>query len=136
MPAPAKPDPSDGAEDRADGSPDLAFSPAPATYFLVHGDGDIIDAFAADIGRETGTKAYAPYSGDTFDLLTGERIREGVPTAPEKKKAKRVSSNVFERLVAAGKRLLHVITGCEGMANKDLGKFADQINALADKWER
>ena len=113
-----------------------AFSPAPATYFLVHGDGDIIDAFAADISKETGTKAYAPYSGDTFDLLTGERIREGVPTAPEKKKAKRVSSNVFERLVAAGKRLLHVITGCEGMANKDLGKFADQINALADKWER
>ena len=113
-----------------------AFSPAPVSYFIVHGDSDIVDAFASDISKETGAKAYAPYSGDTFDLLTGERIRAGVPAAPEKKKAHRLSSNVFERLVAAGKRLLHVITGCEGMANKDLGRFADQINALADKWER
>ena len=25
---------------------------------------------------------------------------------------------------------------CQGMANKDLSKFADQINALCDKWDR
>ena len=31
---------------------------------------------------------------------------------------------------------MRVIRDCEGMANKDLAKFADQINALSDKWSR
>ena len=43
---------------------------------------------------------------------------------------------VFDRLVAAGKRLMTVITHNEGGANKDLAKFTDQINALCDKWDR
>ena len=51
-----------------------------------------------------------------------------------KKKAKAVS-DVFARLVAAGQRLLSVIQKCEGRPNKELGKFADQINSLCDKWE-
>ena len=40
------------------------------------------------------------------------------------------------RLVAAGQRLVAVIKQNEGVANKDLAKFADQINALCDKWQR
>ena len=43
---------------------------------------------------------------------------------------------IFDRLVAAGQRLVSVIQKCQGMANKDLSKFADQINALCDKWDR
>ncbi len=43
---------------------------------------------------------------------------------------------VFDRLVAAGQRLLTVITRNKGGANKDLSKFADQINSLCDKWDR
>ena len=39
-------------------------------------------------------------------------------------------------VVSAGKRLLRVIEHNEGGANKDLAKFADQINALCDKWDR
>lgn len=39
-------------------------------------------------------------------------------------------------LIAAGKRLMTVIQHNEGGANKDLAKFADQINALCDKWDR
>ena len=31
---------------------------------------------------------------------------------------------------------MSVIHKNEGGANKDLAKFADQINALCDKWER
>lgn len=42
---------------------------------------------------------------------------------------------VFDRLVAAGQRLLTVITRNKGGANKDLSKFADQINSLCDKWD-
>ena len=57
--------------------------------------------------------------------------------APKKPaKTKSASNMVFDRLVAAGARLVAVIQKCKGMANKDLGKFADQINALCDKWDR
>ena len=44
-------------------------------------------------------------------------------------------SNVFARLLAAGERLLALIRKSEGRPNKELGKFADQINSLCDKWE-
>ena len=43
---------------------------------------------------------------------------------------------VFARLIAAGQRLMAVIKQNEGLANKELAKFADQINALCDKWQR
>ena len=52
-------------------------------------------------------------------------------------KAAAVRQNtVYGRLLAAGQRLLAVIRRNEGGANKDLAKFADQIDALCDKWER
>ena len=43
---------------------------------------------------------------------------------------------MFQRLLNAGKRLLAVIERNEGGANKDLARFADQIDALCDKWDR
>ena len=42
----------------------------------------------------------------------------------------------YDRLLAAGHRLIDVIKRCQGMANKDLAKFASQIAALCDKWDR
>ena len=35
-----------------------------------------------------------------------------------------------------GQQLLEVIRHNRGGANKDLGKFADQIKALIDTWDR
>ena len=46
------------------------------------------------------------------------------------------ADGVYARLLAAGERLLSVIRHNEGGANKDLAKFADQINSLCDKWDR
>jgi metallo-beta-lactamase family protein len=115
-----------------------AFERPVQKVFVVHGDDDVVDKFAGEVQATTGFQAIAPYSGDSFDLLTGEQITTG--NREKKQKAKtgkiRASSNVFMRLIASGQRLMHVIDRCEGMANKDLGKFADQINSLADKWDR
>ncbi|MCR4869585.1 MAG: MBL fold metallo-hydrolase [Lachnospiraceae bacterium] len=115
-----------------------AFEKPVQKVFVVHGDDDVVDKFAGEVQATTGFQAIAPYSGDSFDLLTGEQITTG--NREKKQKAKtgkiRASSNVFMRLIASGQRLMHVIDRCEGMANKDLGKFADQINSLADKWDR
>ncbi|MCR5054701.1 MAG: MBL fold metallo-hydrolase [Lachnospiraceae bacterium] len=109
----------------------------PKQVFVVHGDDENTDYFADKIQEKLGYKAYAPYSGDAFDLITGDMVargsREKVKKTKEKSKA---SSNVFARLLAAGQRLLKVIEKNEGVANKDLAKFADQINSLSDKWDR
>ena len=49
---------------------------------------------------------------------------------------RRQANTIFERLVAAGKRLLSVIDQSRGMSNKELAKFADQVNSLCEKYSR
>lgn len=105
--------------------------------FVVHGDNEVVDKFAGVISDRFNIDAYAPYSGDAFDLLTGECVRQGSRLPKVKKTtSSKASSNVFARLLAAGERLLTVINRAEGRPNKELGKFADQINALCDKWSQ
>jgi len=95
------------------------------------------DHFAQLVQLETGIPSVAPYSGDTYDLFTNVCIQQGSrEIIQKKKKDTRMVSNVFARLVAAGERLMSVIRKCEGRPNKELGKFADQINSLCDKWEQ
>lgn len=114
-----------------------AFETKPKKIFVVHGEDKVTEQFASHIWGTFGIPAYAPYSGDVFDLLTGACIREGSKEIVVKKeKSSRASSNVFARLLAAGGRLMTLIQKCEGLPNRELGKFADQINDLCNKWER
>ena len=115
-----------------------AFEGSPRRFFIVHGEDRVTEQFAAHLHERLGIDTYAPYSGDAFDLVTGERIKEGSREVIDKKNknAAKASGNVFARLLAAGGRLMTVITKCEGMPNRELGKFADQINELCNKWER
>lgn len=115
-----------------------SFKRKPQKVFVVHGEEAVAEGFARMLNDEVGLSACAPYSGDIYDLITGERIREGSRQLVEKKiyTAGSKSNSVFDRLVAAGGRLVAVIRKCQGMANKDLAKFADQINSLCDKWDR
>ena len=113
-----------------------AFKKKPEKIFVVHGDDSICEVFTEHLKKRLGVDAYAPYSGDAFDLMTLKMLKQGNRELAKKKKDSRVSSNVFARLLAAGNRLLSVIRKNEGVANKDLAKFADQINAISDKWDR
>lgn len=115
-----------------------AFEEKPAHYFIVHGDDAVTDIFAAAVTERTGRPATAPYSGAEFDLIKGEWIAQtkGVPVESAASAPTRKAQGVFARLLAAGQRLMVVISHNEGGANKDLAKFADQINALCDKWDR
>ncbi len=114
-----------------------AFSPTPEKVFVVHGEDDICDDFTKYLNEEHGIPAFAPFSGALFDLASGVWVKEGlpVPVAVEKPAVKR-KSEVFTRLLEAGKRLMQVIYHNEGGANKDLSKFASQIHSLCDKWDR
>ena len=116
----------------------------PDRVFVTHGEDKVTEIFAEKLWDEFRYPAMAPFSGTVFDLKENEFIEKTVGIPIQKESAAnagtlrtRSSGNaVFDRLVAAGQRLLTVITRNKGGANKDLSKFADQINSLCDKWDR
>lgn len=113
-------------------------SKKPARVYVNHGADTVCDEFAQYITENTGIEAVAPYSGAEYDIVSNECLQEGnkIRIAKSEKAAARKHSSVFDRLLAAGKRLLSVIEKNRDGANKDLAKFADQITALCDKWDR
>ena len=118
-----------------------AFKTKPDKVFVVHGEDKVCEHFAQRLRNELGMKAEAPYSGAVYDLAANKCIEEGQPVKAKKKVLTKLpketrGNTIFTRLWAAGQRLLTVIRHNEGGANKDLAKFADQINALCDKWDR
>lgn len=105
--------------------------------FVVHGEDEVTDEFAATVEEKFGCPAFAPFPGGEVDLIANEILTEGVKIpAKAKKPAQKRADAAFERLVAAGKRLLEIIYKNEGLANKDKAKFESQINNLSDKWDR
>ena len=104
--------------------------------FIVHGEDSVCNIFADCLKDEYGFDAYAPFSGTIYDLMADEIEYEAYPKPVEKKDPTKRVTEVFARLLAAGNRLLQVIERNQGGANKDLAKFADQINSLCDKWDR
>ncbi len=117
-----------------------AFEKKPELLFVNHGEDGVAVSFAALAANRFGIKSFAPYSGTAFDLISGTFIEkpEGIPVvrrSPETPQAQR-KRMLFEKLLAAGERLLAVIRGSEGIPNKDVAKFTDQINRLCDKWQR
>ncbi len=111
------------------------FAPKPEHVFVVHGETEVAEGFAHAL-RERGYEAHAPEYTEVYDLSANRVERAGVP-APEKKASKwQAGSPAYRRLEEAGRQLLEVIRQNKGGTNKDLGKFADQILALVQKWKR
>lgn len=118
-------------------------SSRPTQFFIVHGEDYSASYFASLLEEKLGCQAMAPYSGTIYDLIakrfvkvtTGIRIiRPDQQTISGRSSQKAYS--IYQRLIAAGQRLMTVIKHNEGGTNKDLARFADQINSLCDKWDR
>ncbi len=109
----------------------------PKKVFVNHGDDTVTEVFAKSVEENLNISAVAPYSGDEYDLITGECIAKGkiVRISKAAYKTKR-SKEVFERLVAAGNRLMKVIMKNQTSPNKDIARFAEQINVLSDKFDK
>ena len=116
-----------------------AFEQKPKRVFVIHGEDEVENIFVDTLTGE-GFTACAPYNGAQWAIGAEGAVclQEGTKVRIEHKVSEGQSraASVFQRLVSAGKRLLRVIEHNEGGANKDLAKFADQINALCDKWDR
>ncbi len=114
-----------------------AVEPKPSQVYVNHGGNEVCEEFAALL-REQGYTVQVPYSGSQYNLVTGQELAPGNRTKIEKSESEGESRQtaVFRRLMEAGKRLMTVIGHNKGGANKDLAKFADQIQALCEKWDR
>lgn len=105
--------------------------------YVNHGDDEVCDAFAASIRETLKVEAVAPYSGDEYDLLTGECTARGrIVKLTKQSDGRRRANAIYEKLLAAGKRLLQIIEQSKGLTNKELARFTDQINALCDKYSK
>ena len=138
----------------------------PKMVFVTHGEDEVTEIFRDRLINDLQLNAYAPFSGTRFDLASGRFEKETGPVpiqkeervvlqiekldggsyvqakGSERRALKKISSKnkkaaaICARLVDAGNRLMNVIRKNQGGANKDLAKFADQINSLSDKWDR
>ena len=90
--------------------------------------------------KEEGYEADAPYNGSIWIAAEGRVACAEVGNTQKIIKTKSAetvrTSAAYDRLAIMGQRLLEVIRHNQGGANKDLAKFASQIAALCDKWDR
>ena len=109
----------------------------PRQVFVNHGDDQVTDQFAEAIRSRLNISADAPYSGDSYDLISGQCIARGtIVKATKLTDGRRRANAAFERLTQAGKRLIAIIQNSRGLSNKELARFTDQVNALCDKYLR
>lgn len=109
----------------------------PKRVFVNHGEDTVCGRFAETVTARLDCPAAAPYSGDTYDLLTGECTAKGkivrvCPQAPGRQRA----NAIYERLLCAGQRLMHIIQQSKGLSNKELSRFADQVSTLCDRYQK
>lgn len=122
-----------------------SFDPKPEKVFVVHGEEEVCKIFA-DTLNEEGYSALAPRFTAVYDPIEGTLVSDGIVEErirEERRQSDRRQSDktggespIYQRLLAAGTRLLDVIGRNFGGTNKDLRTFTNQINNLADKWDR
>lgn len=116
-----------------------AFGDKPKKVFVTHGDDEVTEIFARRLHDEMGLDSMAPFSGTIYDLKANNCIYEAqgirITKASDSPKASK-AARAFQKLVAMGQRLMSVIRKSEGIPNKDLDRFARDIQSLCDKWDR
>ena len=113
-----------------------AFTKKPTQIFVVHGQDDTTDRFAALIGEKLGMNAMAPYSGTRYDLANGKflAVTKGIRISKEAKG--RVVSDSYTNMVAASKKLVSFVKESKGWPNKDMDSFTKELEALCEKYKR
>ena len=114
------------------------FEKKPDRVIVVHGEDTVTETFARTVEEETGCPAFAPFSGGSIDLATGEILTEGlrIPKKAAEKPARARARAAFDRVVAAARRLMEVVMKNEGLSNRDLAKFETRSRTWRTKWDR
>ena len=112
-----------------------AFNPKPVAVFIVHGEDRVAESFRLALEEEYHHNAYAPYSGSVYDLSLGKWEYIAEPVFIKKEVKQGTHKAEYDKLINAGQKLLDIINANSGLANKDMIKFAEQIESLCNKWK-
>ncbi|MDO5022555.1 MAG: MBL fold metallo-hydrolase [Eubacteriales bacterium] len=115
------------------------FDPMPSYVYIVHGEEESAISFA-DLLQEDGYEVKVPFSGDRFDIVTGEKIKEGSRKRAGKKKGSQAKLEVKTRdadrqLDKALAKLQNLVDSGSGWSNGIKRQLAEQIEKLIKKWE-
>ncbi len=114
------------------------FEQKPQTVFVNHGGDTVCDEFAATVETTRSIHATAPYNGAEYDLtadvclIRGNDKRIVKKTAPSSKVHE---SSAYTRLSAALGRLTSIVKNYRERPNKDIQKFAEEIDRVSDRWQ-
>ena len=126
----------------------MIMNPTAIKHVVVDGHSLTLESFVA-IARYNATVELAPSALEAMKkspALAEKIAAEGRVACAEVGNTRKIiktksaetvrTSAAYDRLANMGQRLLEVIRHNQGGANKDLAKFASQIAALCDKWDR
>ena len=126
----------------------MIMNPTAIKHVVVDGHSLTLESFVA-IARYNATVELAPSALEAMQksrALAEKIAAEGRVACAEVGNTQKIiktksaetvrTSAAYDRLANMGQRLLEVIRHNQGGANKDLAKFASQIAALCDKWDR
>ncbi len=128
----------------------------PRTHvFVNHGEDDVTDMLAKEVTQLLGIPATAPYSGEVWDLISGEMTHKANIVSVIKKQAhggveykteagaenqyKTTESTAkataaFSDLANASKRLESLVEQKQGHSNKELRKMTEEIEELLKRY--
>lgn len=113
------------------------FKDKPQRVFVVHGEEETCLSYTEQL-KQLGYDATAPNYEAVFDVLAGSYVSEGVLTDKliERRDALHKASPVYIRLEQTVDRLVGLIRTKKGLANRELGRWADQLDVLMKEWEK
>ncbi len=118
-----------------------AFSPKPSAVFLNHGEHESMEAFGKELSEE-GYRVELPYSGTSFDLITGEgvEITEGLRLKPKKNKPtaedlqQKARKKAEKRLSDAVKKLTDLMTE-QTLTTEEILALAEEVSDTASRYQ-
>ena len=111
----------------------------PAHIFVNHGDDHACTAFT-ELLSDNGFEASAPYSGSVYDIAAGKYEIQTDAEYVEKYAGKRsrrrsAQSKDYSRLLNIIEKLGRNVGLISEIPNRDIKKFASQLEAINYKWE-
>ena len=107
----------------------------PRKVFIVHGEETAALSFCETL-QGLGYTAEVPLFESEYSLMDGACLAKGRDFPRDKEKKAGFVSEVFRRLLAAVERLTGIANGYKQGANRDVARFADEVEALCRRWEK
>ena len=107
----------------------------PKKVFIVHGEETAALSFCETL-QELGYTAEVPLFESEYSLMDGACLAKGRDFPRDKEKKAGFVSEVFRRLLAAVERLTGIASGYKQGANRDVARFADEVEELCRRWEK